>query len=111
MDEKDKMQIPAHCSKGGEIAEGFGKKEFALASIFALVGLLIGSILFFLKTKEVLSIVLGLSIGACAGYVFCKKDRYTRSSLLEDLMNMMNFYKSQKYYEFRRIKNEKEKVK
>lgn len=95
------MKIPEHCSSGGEIVEGFGKIELLRTGLFAIAGLFIGIIITMWK-KDSTVIVLTTVIGAACGYVFCKKDRYTRQSIIDILIDFRKFQKSQKYYEYKR---------
>lgn len=100
---KNEMQIPEHCSQGWEISEGFGKSEVIKALIFLLSGIVIGFIIMILFTHKGTTVVLIGGVGAIAGYVFCVKERYSRQSLLENIIDLINYNKSQKYYEWRRI--------
>lgn len=99
----NEMKIPEHCSIKGEIVEGFGKVELIRTSIFSLIGIVVGLIIF-IFTKNIMSIMLSLVVGSFTGYLFCKKDRYSRTSIVDSLIDMMNFNKSQKKYEYRRNK-------
>jgi hypothetical protein len=103
MVQNDEMKIPEHCSNKGEIVEGFGKIELLRTSIFSIVGIVIGLIIF-IFTKNLVSIMLSLVGGSFCGYLFCKKDRYSRTSIVDSLIDMRNFSKSQKRYEYRRNK-------
>lgn len=98
---RDEMKIPEHCSQGYEIVEGFGKNELIKASMFAIVGGVIG-ILTMIFTKQITTVVLSIVIGGTGGYIFCKKDRYSRQSIVDMISDYRNFKKSQKYYEYRR---------
>lgn len=103
MEEKEIMMIPEHCTKEGEFVEGYGKKEFLRNLIFLAIGVVIG-IIVFIFNKEFISIVLCGVASAVCGYVFCIKDRYSRMSLIDSLIDMYKFSKSQKLYEYRRGK-------
>lgn len=103
MVQNDEMKIPEHCSNKGEIVEGFGKIELLRTSIFSIVGIVIGLIIF-IFTKNLTTIMLSLVGGSFCGYLFCKKDRYSRTSIVDSLIDMRNFSKSQKRYEYRRNK-------
>lgn len=97
----DDMKIPEHCSQRGEIVEGFGKIELLRTIGFMVVGLIIGLIVL-IFTKNLITVVL-ITVGASfCGYIFCKKDRYSRISVVDSLIDMRNFGKSQKKYEYRR---------
>lgn len=100
----DEMKIPEHCSSKGEIVEGFGKVELLRTSIFSIVGVVIGLIIS-IFTKNLISIMLSLVAGSFCGYLFCKKDRYSRTSIVDSLIDMRNFSKSQKRYKYRRNDN------
>lgn len=96
------MRIPEHCSQNNEITEGFGKIELLKASIFSTIGLVIGILLSILWTKEPTTVVFSVVLGSACGYIFTKKDRYSRQSIIDILFDFYKFSKSQKYYEFRR---------
>lgn len=98
----EEMKIPEHCTQQGEIVEGFGKSELLRASIFSLIGLVIGIILMTAWTKQGTTIVLSTVIASACGYIFCKKDRYSRQSIINILIDFKSFKESQKYYEYRR---------
>lgn len=101
--EQDQMQIPVHCSKK-EFVEGFGKVEFFRAFIFFIIGSIVGVVIFLFK-KDITSIILSMVVGGFAGYLFCKKDRYSRTSILDSFIDLLNFNKSQKFYEYKKIYN------
>lgn len=98
----DEMKIPEHCSQTNEIVEGFGKIELFRSAIFMIIGLIIGIFLMAIWTKELPTVVLSTVIGGGFGYVFCKKDRYSRQSVIDILLDFRRFKNSQKYYEYRR---------
>lgn len=101
MVQNDEMKIPEHCSHKGEIVEGFGKVELLRTSIFSVIGIVVGLIIS-IFTKNIVSVMLSLVAGSFCGYLFCKKDRYSRTSIVDSLIDMRNFSKSQKKYEYRR---------
>lgn len=98
---EDKMMIPEHCSKESEISEGFGMKELLRSGVFVLIGLVIG-IGIYIVNGAIVSLVFSTVCGGACGYVFCKKDRYSRVSVIDSLIDFRNFLKSQKIYEYRR---------
>ncbi|MFQ9249249.1 MAG: hypothetical protein ACLR3R_18530 [Clostridium paraputrificum] len=77
------------------------EKELLRNLIFLAIGIVIG-IVVFIFNKEFISIILSGVASAVCGYVFCIKDRYSRMSLLDSLIDMYKFSKSQKLYEYRR---------
>jgi positive regulator of sigma E activity len=100
--DNDLMMIPEHCSQRGEIVEGFGKDELLQASVFSLIGLIVGIVIMIFWSKEISTIILSIVIGSAGGYIICQKDRYSRQSVLDIVRDYIKFGKSQKYYEYRR---------
>ena len=98
---RDRMMIPENCCVNGEISEGFGVKELLRSAIFLLVGGVIGFIIF-LFNNQLVTIVFSAVCGGACGYIFCKKDRYSRVSIVDALIDLRKFIKSQKVYEYRR---------
>lgn len=105
MENKQELKIPEHCTSKWEITEGFGKEELLKASIGSIIGVIVGVIFSLITKKNMLpTTMVGLVAFSFGGYVFCKKNRYNRTSLVDDLINMRKFYKSQKQYYYRRDK-------
>lgn len=103
------MFIPEHCcTDGNEITEGYGKKELLKSIPFILFGFGIGLVISIIR-QSIIFPVLGLVIGASGGYIFCKKDRISRESVLDALVSLYQFIKSQKYYEFGGSNNNEKK--
>lgn len=100
----EELKIPEHCTSKGEIAEGFGKEELAKASIGSLIGVIVGGIIALITKNYMVNVMVGLVAFSFGGYIFCKKDRYSRTSIVDTLVDMRKFYKSQKQYYYRRDK-------
>lgn len=103
LENKEELKIPEHCTSKGEISEGFGKEELIKASIGSLTGVLTGLLISVVTKKNMLPITMFCLVSfSFGGYIFCKKDRYSRTSIVDTLLDMHKFSKSQKQYYYRR---------
>lgn len=97
---KNGLYIPVNIRKRKEIVEGFGKEEMVQTAFVTLIGLIVGIILFFVFSYQILLIVgvpLVFGIGAI---ILLRKDK-TNTSSIDMIKEMIDFSKSQKKYQYK----------
>lgn len=82
-----------------EIFSGFGKKEMLSALVMVLICGIIDLIIYFFTRNTFLSISI-IIISVAVSIALFTKDGYTNSSVVDILVRIVRFKKSQKYYPY-----------
>lgn len=82
-----------------EIFSGFGKNEMLSASVTVLICGIIDLIIYFFTRNTFLSISI-IIISVAVSIALFTKDGYTNSSVVDILVRIVRFKKSQKYYPY-----------
>ncbi|OZV13527.1 hypothetical protein CIW83_02990 [Tissierella sp. P1] len=98
MEENEMLYIPIGLKENNEIWDGFGKKELIKSLITLTILLTINLLIFLIKRSVVFASVFTLvSIGG-TGLIFTKDT--TNLSVVDQVINMIRFAKSQKKYKY-----------
>ena len=97
MDEK--LYIPMGVKPEAEIFSGFGRKQLVQAVIGSLGAGVVAAIIWFVS-GSVTSTVITVLAGIAGSVMMTTKDQ-SNLSVVDQLQNMLRFYKSQKYYPYR----------
>lgn len=100
MKTKKTLYIPVNIRKRKELIDGFGMKEVMQTVILAVVGLVIGLILFFLNNHQILYLTIVPIIFAMGTIVFVKKDKRNMNTV-DQIKLAINFMNSQKTYHYK----------
>ena len=98
-EEKNTLYIPMGVKTENELFPGFGKRQLLQATLssagFLLVGLFLWAV-----TKNVTMAVILILAGIIGSVMMTTKDQ-SNLSVVDQVMNMIRFAKSQKYYPYR----------
>lgn len=98
-EEKNTLYIPMGVKTENELFPGFGKRQLLQAMLgsagFLLVGLFLWAV-----TKNVTMAVILILAGIIGSVMMTTKDQ-SNLSVVDQVMNMIRFAKSQKYYPYR----------
>lgn len=99
MQEKQTLYIPLGLKTRTEIFDGFGKEELFKSIIVTLIAGAIDTIIYMLTKNTALSVVFILS--AIAGSVMMLTKDQSNVSVVDQMIFMIRFSKSQKRYRYR----------
>lgn len=99
MQEKQTLYIPLGLKTRTEIFDGFGKEELFKSIIVMLIAGAIDTIIYMLTKNTALSVVFILS--AIAGSVMMLTKDQSNVSVVDQMIFMIRFSKSQKRYRYR----------
>lgn len=102
MDEQT-LYIPVDVQMKEEFFPGFGKKELLQALIGWAIALGVAIALYF-GTRNVLPAVVSFLIGACGSVMLTMKEPTVRISCIGQLSLLLRFWRSQKRYPYRHMK-------
>lgn len=97
--QKQTLYIPLGLKTGTEIFDGFGKEELFKSIIVTLIAGAIDTIIYMLTKNTALSVVFILS--AIAGSVMMLTKDQSNVSVVDQMIFMIRFSKSQKRYRYR----------
>jgi len=93
------LYIPVNVQLGKQVITGYGKKEFRLILFAALIAFAIGIFVFAITGNAILVLIIGIIIISLA-VVMVGKNPYNES-ILDNLLQLLDFIKSQKHYEYK----------
>lgn len=96
---KPELYIPVQIRRRKEYFDGYGKTELRNTIISGCIGVAVGMVVY-LYTKQILAIIIIITIFTSGAVVLTKKDKTNRSSL-DYLLLDIKFSKSNKKYKYK----------
>ena len=95
----DKLYIPMGVKPEAELFNGFGRKQLIQSILGSLGAIVIATAIWFIS-GSVTSTVITMLAGIAGSVMMTTKDE-SNLSVVDQLQNMIRFYKNQKYYPYR----------
>lgn len=102
-EKKEQLYIPLNVRKRKELFAGYGQQELIITVVMAIIGFVVGSMIYAFNGKIEYLLITPIVIGFLT-VVTIVKDQ-TNTSLLDSLIRLYQFSKSQKkfYYKYKNI--------
>ena len=102
-EKKEQLYIPLNVRKRKELFAGYGQQEIIITIVMTIIGFVIGSMIYAFNGKIEYLLITPIVIGFLT-VVTIVKDQ-TNTSLLDSLIRLYQFSKSQKkfYYKYKNI--------
>lgn len=98
-EKKEQLYIPLNVRKRKELIAGYGQQEAIITVVMSIIGFMIGLIIYGFNQKIEYVLIIPIVIGFLT-VVMIIKDQ-TNTSLLDSLIRLYWFNKSQKRYEYK----------
>lgn len=99
MEHEISLYIPTGVKAQNELFNGFGKREFLQSTVGSLMGGVLAALLWLLSRNVALTVVAALT-GIFGSVMMCTKDQ-NNQSVVDQIGNMIRFYRGQQIYPYR----------